>query len=138
MENYIKQITFFKILLKELEQKIKEYENLFNKLKKIEKEGYLQGNIYKRKIKNKEYLYYYAKIGNKTIHRRLKDDEIARAIKNYQERKKIKEELDRYFLFFSKIIGDFEVNKELLKQLNQLNSLNKNFKTIKKNNKSAD
>ncbi len=138
MENYIKQITFFKLLIKELERKVEEYEQLLNELKKIEKEGYLQGNIYKRKIKGKEYLYYYTKVGDKVIHRRLKDDEIAKAIKNYQKIKKIKEKLDNYFLFFSKIIKDFEISNELINQLNKLNSLDKNFKNNKKEKSNAN
>ena len=138
MENYIKQITFFKLLIKELKRKVEEYEQLLNELKKIEKEGYLQGNIYKRKIKGKEYLYYYIKVGDKVIHRRLKDDEIAKAIKNYQKIKKIKEKLDNYFLFFSKIIKDFEISNELINQLNKLNSLDKNFKNNKKEKSNAN
>lgn len=104
MKNYIKQQKIIENFLRELEKKLEEYKELLKEYKKIEEEGYLIGNIYKRKIRGKEYLYYYVKEGDKTKHKILKNDEIKKLIENYQKLKKIKNKLDKYYLFFNKFL----------------------------------
>ncbi len=120
MENYKKQIFFIRNLLKELSIRLEEYEKLVDELEKLEKEGYIKGNIYEKKIKGKVYLYYYTKIGDKVINRRLKDLRIKKAIENYCRMKEIKNRVDNYFLFFSKFIKDVELNENTLESLKKL------------------